>query len=112
MTEVHFARRAHLFSPDAVLLGTVDPKLATKTEEIDAYFQGIKTDMPRTVVIGDYATTLLSHTAVVFAGLDVFSSTKDGKTIEIPARFTFVIRKGDQGWGISRFHSSRRPGSP
>src|ERR1700720_998371 len=42
-----------LFAPDAVFLGTVSPKLATKTEDIDAYFQGIKTDTPRKVVFGD-----------------------------------------------------------
>jgi hypothetical protein len=27
-----------LFAPDAVFLGTVSPKLATKTAEIDTYF--------------------------------------------------------------------------
>ena len=101
-----------LFAPDAVFLGTVSPKLATKTEDIDAYFQGIKTDTPRKVVFGEYATLVLSDTAVVFAGMDQFSSTRDGKSIELPARFTLVVTKGNQGWRISHFHSSARPGSP
>ena len=101
-----------LFAPDAIFLGTVSPKLATKTEDIDAYFQGIKTDTPRKVVFGDYATLVLSDTAVVFAGMDQFSSTRDGKSIELPARFTLVVMKGNQGWRISHFHSSVRPGSP
>jgi hypothetical protein len=35
-----------LFAPDAVFLGTVSPKLATKTAEIETYFQGIKVDTP------------------------------------------------------------------
>jgi uncharacterized protein (TIGR02246 family) len=100
----------NLFAPDAVFLGTVSPKLATKTEEINAYFQAIKTDMPRKVVFGEYSTIVLSNTAVVFAGMDKFSSTKDGKTIELPARFTLVVTKDDQGWRISHFHSSARPG--
>ena len=98
-----------LFARDAAFLGTISPKLVTTTEEIDAYFQGIKTDTPRKITIGEYSTLILSDTAVVFAGFDVFARTKDGKVIETPARFTFVITKGDQGWRISHFHSSLRP---
>ena len=102
----------NLFSPDALFLGTVSPKLVTMTEDINAYFQAIKTDTPRKVVFGEYSTMVLSDTAVVFAGMDQFSSTKDGKTIDLPARFTLVVTKGNQGWRISHFHSSVRPGSP
>ena len=101
-----------LFAPDAVFLGTVSPKLATKTEDIETYFQGIKTDTPRKVVFGEYSTIVLSDTAVLFAGMDQFSSTREGKTIELPARFTLLVTKGGQGWKISHFHSSVRPGSP
>lgn len=53
-------------------------KLATKTDEIKAYFQAIKTDTPRTVEIGEYSTLVLSNSVVVFAGMDQFSSTRDG----------------------------------
>jgi uncharacterized protein (TIGR02246 family) len=101
-----------LFTPDAVFLGTVSPKLVTKTEDIDAYFQAIKTDTPRKVMFGEYATVVLSDKAVLFAGMDQFSSTRDGKTIELPARFTLIVTKGSDGWRISHFHSSVRPGSP
>ena len=31
-----------LFAPDAVFLGTVSPVLATKTDQIDKYFQGLR----------------------------------------------------------------------
>lgn len=100
----------NLFAPDAVFLGTVSPKLATKTDEINAYFQAIKTDTPRTVEFGEYSTLVLSDSVVVFAGMDQFSSTRDGKKIDLPARFTLVVTKGEQGWRISHFHSSARPG--
>jgi len=100
----------NLFAPDAVFFGTVSPRLATKTDEIKAYFQAIKTDTPRTVEIGEYSTLVLSDSVVVFAGMDQFSSTKDGKRIDLPARFTLVITKGKHGWRISHFHSSARPG--
>jgi uncharacterized protein (TIGR02246 family) len=99
-----------LFAPDAVFLGTVSPKLATKTAEIDTYFQGIKVDTPRKVEFGDFSTMEISDTAVAFAGMDTFSSTRDGKTTERPARFTFLVTKGDQGWSIKHFHSSWLPG--
>src|SRR5690349_2465578 len=85
-------RIVKLFAPDASFLGTVSPKLITKTEEVEAYFQGIKTNTPRKITIEEYSTLVLSDTAVVFAGFDVF-----------------VITKGDQGWRISHFHSSLRP---
>lgn len=99
-----------LFAPDAVFLGTLSPKLATETDEIQAYFQAIKTDTPRLLEIGDYSTLVLSDSVVVFAGMDNFSSTKDGKKIDLPARFTFVVTKSERGWRISHFHSSARPG--
>ena len=102
-------RIVKLFAPDASFLGTVSPKLITKTEDVDAYFQAIKTNTPRKITIEEYSTLVLSDSAVVFAGFDVFGMTKDGQVSEAPARFTFVITKGDQGWRISHFHSSLRP---
>ncbi len=75
-----------LFAPDAVFLGTVSPVLATKTDQIDKYFQGLP-------------------------GMDTFSQTKDGSVIKTPARFTMLITMTDQGWRISHFHSSLRPSS-
>jgi uncharacterized protein (TIGR02246 family) len=98
-----------LFARETNFLGTVSPKLITKAEDIDAYFQGIKTDTPRKITLEDFSTFVLSDTAVLFAGFDTFARTKDGKTIESPARFTLVITKGDQGWRITHFHSSVRP---
>lgn len=101
-----------LFAPDAIFLGTLSPKLATKSGEIEAYFQAIKTDTPRKVIFGEYATIVVSDTAVLFAGMDQFLSTRDGKTIGLPARFTLLLTKGNEGWRISHFHSSARPGAP
>jgi uncharacterized protein (TIGR02246 family) len=98
-----------VFAPDALFLGTVSPILATKTEQIEKYFQGLTQFTPRSVVIEDYSTMVLSDNAVLFAGLDTFSQTKEGNVIKTPARFTMLVTKGDQGWRISHFHSSARP---
>jgi uncharacterized protein (TIGR02246 family) len=100
-----------LFASDAVFLGTVSPILATRTEQIDKYFQGIKQFTPRSITIEEYSTIVVSENAVLFAGMDTFGQTKDGMEINTPARFTTLIMKTDQGWRISHFHSSLRPGS-
>ena len=77
-----------LFASDAVFLGTVSPVLATKTDQIDEYFQGLRQFMPRSVTIDEYSTIVVSENAVLFAGMDTFSQTKDGNVIKTPARFT------------------------
>jgi uncharacterized protein (TIGR02246 family) len=98
-----------LFAPDAIFLGTVSPKVITTTVEVDQYFQGLKQFTPRSIVIEEHSAVLISENAVLFAGFDTFSQTREGKAVEAPARFTFLIMKGDQGWRIRHFHSSTRP---
>jgi uncharacterized protein (TIGR02246 family) len=100
-----------LFAPDAVFLGTVSPILATKTDQIDKYFQALRQFMPRSITIDEYSTIVVSENAVLFAGMDTFSQTKDGNVIKTPARFTMLIMKTDEGWRIIHFHSSVRPSS-
>jgi ketosteroid isomerase-like protein len=65
--------------------------------------------MPRSIKIEEHSTMVLSDRAVLFAGFDTFSQTREGKAADTPARFTLLITKGDQGWQISHFHSSVRP---
>ena len=98
-----------LFAPDAIFLGTVSPIVATKTEQIDKYFQGLTQLMPRSFTVDVQLAIVLSETAVLFTRFDTFTQTKDGQIIVVPARFTFLITKGDQGWRIRHFHSSLRP---
>ncbi len=98
-----------LFAPDAIFLGTISPKIITTTADVDQYFQGLKQFMPRQIKIEEHSTMVLSDRAVLFAGFDTFSQTRDGKVVETPARFTLLITKNDQGWRISHFHSSVRP---
>jgi uncharacterized protein (TIGR02246 family) len=100
-----------LFAPDAVFLGTRMQRPTRDKEAILKYFQeSAAADLPRKVESENYEVLQLSEVAVLFTGQDTFSQTRDGKTIETPARFTFVITKGPQGWGIGHFHSSVRPG--
>jgi len=47
--------------------------------------------------------------AAVASGLYTFSYRKDGRLVELPARYTFVYRKTTDGWAIVRHHSSALP---
>jgi len=101
-----------LFAPDAVFLGTVSPKLATKTEDIDAYFQAIKNDTPRKVVFGDYATLVLSDTAVLFAGMDPVFQHQRRENEQTSGALHHVGHQGQSRLAHQSLHSSARPGSP
>lgn len=98
-----------LFAPDAIMLGTISPKIITTTADIDQYFQNLKQFTPRQFKIDEQSTMVLSDRAVLFAGFDTFSLTRDGKIVETPARFTLLVTRNEQGWRISHFHSSVRP---
>ncbi|HEY6508360.1 MAG TPA: nuclear transport factor 2 family protein, partial [Vicinamibacterales bacterium] len=53
---------------------------------------------------------VVSDTVVVVNGLDVTYATRDGKTIENPGRFTFVVARRGADWQIVHFHRSGVPG--
>ena len=99
-----------LFAPDALFLPTTNPRLLTTTKEFDDYFQPLKRLAPLSMKIDSSSAIVLSDSAVLFTGMDTFGLTRDGKAVEVPARFTILVAKGDRGWRISHFHSSARPG--
>jgi len=66
-----------LFAPGAIFLGTVSPKLITTTEDINQYFQALKQFMPRSISIEAQSAMVLCDNAVLFAGFDTFSQTKE-----------------------------------
>jgi uncharacterized protein (TIGR02246 family) len=99
-----------LFAADAIFLGTRMQKPTREPEAILKYFQAsAAANLPKRVEIENYEVLQLSEVAVLFSGQDMFFQTTDGKSVEIPARFTFLITKEPQGWRFSHFHSSSRP---
>jgi uncharacterized protein (TIGR02246 family) len=99
-----------LFAPDAIFLGTAMQRPTREPEAILKYFQAsFAANLSKKVEIENFEILQLSEAAVLFTGQDVFSQTRDGKPVETPARFSFLITKGAQGWRISHFHSSTRP---
>jgi uncharacterized protein (TIGR02246 family) len=101
-----------LFAPDALFLPTTNPKLLTTTKEVDDYFEPLKRLAPLSMKIDTSSAVVLSDKAVLFTGMDTFALTRDGRAVEVPARYTILVTKGDRNWRISHFHSSARPGSP
>ena len=99
-----------LFAQDSIFLGTTMQKPTRDKDAILKYFQAsASANLPKRVEIENYETLQVSETAVLFTGQDTFYQTRDGKSISTPARFTFLIIKGAQGWSIGHFQSSRRP---
>jgi uncharacterized protein (TIGR02246 family) len=102
-----------LFAANAVFIGTLMQGSTHDPEVILKYFQaGMATNPPRKITIENYDVLQISETAVLFSGQDVFSQEKEGQVVETPARFTFLITKGPDGWRVAHFHSSVRPPKP
>ena len=98
------------FSPDAIFLGTRMPKSGRGAPAINKYFANAAQSAPKSVEIENYEALKASDTVYVFSGQDTFHLTrKGGKKVALPARFTFVVSKGSDGWKIVHFHSSSRP---
>jgi uncharacterized protein (TIGR02246 family) len=99
-----------LYAPDALFFGTGSQTLVTKPEEIRKYFeQALLSNRPRGATVGDHSAMVLSETAVLVAGLDTVTGTRDGKMLSANGRVTFIVGKREGGWQIVHFHRSARP---
>ena len=99
------------YTPDALVLGTLSPSLASKPDDLRAYF-GAAAAAKSQVRLGESSAIVLSNEAVVFTGFYEFSRPKEGQTVTFPSRFTFVVEKRNEAWKIVHHHSSLRPQPP
>lgn len=99
---------ANLYDEEAVLLATFSDKLDSP-EEILAYFEGLTKNEGLRVRFDEVETKSFGPKSAASSGLYTFAYEKDGKTVEVPARFTFVYQKEKDGWKIVEHHSSTRP---
>ena len=97
-----------LYSPDALVLGTVSPSLATTPEDLRKYF-GASSAAKSQVKLGERAAAVLNNDATVMTGFYEFSRAVNGQQVVTPARFTFILVRRDEGWRIVHHHSSVRP---
>lgn len=97
-----------LYTPDAILLGTVAPNIDQGTASIRAYFSRLPGSGNK-VIIGERRMVVLGDGAVLGAGFYEFTIVRDGKPTPSPARFSMVIVKRGADWLIAHHHSSQRP---
>ena len=98
-----------LYKDDAVLLGTLDSKVRQGTTDISDYFKHFVTLRPRGTITHLIDADIAHGTLAVVNGTYVFELTEVGKTVTVPARFTFVLERTGPKWLILSHHSSRQP---
>ena len=100
-----------LFSPNALVFGTLSKELGTAAVDVVAYFKPVYARMPRTKnEIKSQRVIKIAENVWVIAGLYDFTNfAADGAQTVNPARFHFVVvREGNQ-CKIAAFNSSRVP---
>ncbi|MFN3233791.1 MAG: hypothetical protein ACE365_00040 [Gammaproteobacteria bacterium] len=104
-----------LYSKDAVLLPTLSNDLLFKNVEIGEkdigdYFIKFTSLPDLSVSTKELISRTYGDNVGTNVGFYTFSYTKNGKTIKLPARFSFVYLKDKNGdWKIIEHHSSVVP---
>ena len=97
-----------LYARDAVFFGTSSPLLRDSPELVQDYFKGLADLGNATIATGDHRVQVFGDVAIS-SGFYTRSSTQNGKTVQNPARFTFVYQRRDGKWMIVEHHSSALP---
>lgn len=97
------------YAPKALLLPTLSQEILTNENNgLDAYFQKL-TSHPNIKCTPNKLITRMYKATAINTGLYKFSYTDHGKTVNIPARFTFIYEKNNGKWLIIKHHSSKMP---
>ena len=100
------------YSSDAVLWGTISPKLRSDPAALRDYFVGaFKVLAGLKVAFGDHLIRVYGNTAVN-TGYYTFSYVQNGESKTFPARYSFTYVKDDDRWMIVDHHSSAMPSPP
>src|SRR5947209_7380195 len=101
-----------LYSDDAVLWGTLSPKVRADRAALRDYFVTAFKVLPGLkVTFGDELIRVYGGTAVN-TGYYTFSYVKDGETKSLPARYSFTYVHNGDNWLIVDHHSSAMPPPP
>lgn len=101
-----------LYGDDAVLWGTLSPKVRADRAAMQDYFVTAFKVLPGLkVAFGDQLIRVYGNTAVN-TGYYTFSYVKDGETKNLPARYSFTFVKSGDKWLIVDHHSSAMPPAP
>jgi uncharacterized protein (TIGR02246 family) len=97
-----------LYAPDAVFHGTSSPVLRDSPALVREYFNGLANLGNSTMATAEHRVQLLGDVAIS-SGFYIRSATDNGKTLQTPARFTFVYARRGGQWLIVAHHSSALP---
>ncbi len=115
---------ASFYAPNAILLATLSPEIKLNlsdsvskelfdftSQDIREYFVAF-TSLKNIHATTDKIYTQLFNDVAINTGLYTFEYIDDkGKTVDVPARFTFVYEKLGDKWMIINHHSSTVPES-
>ena len=100
------------YSSDAVLWGTISPKLRSDPAALRDYFVTAFKALPGLkVTFGDQLIRVYDKTAVN-TGYYTFSYVQNGESKIFPARYSFTYVKNGDHWMIVDHHSSAMPSPP
>jgi uncharacterized protein (TIGR02246 family) len=101
-----------VYSSDAVLWGTISPKLRSDPAALRDYFVAAFKALPGLkVTFGDQLIRVYGNTAVN-TGYYTFSYVQNGESKTFPARYSFTYVKNGDHWMIVDHHSSAMPSPP
>ena len=105
-------RISALYSPDAILWGTVSKTIRTTPGEILEYFEESSATRPNLrMFLGEYHVRLYGDIATN-SGYYTSRNPVDGQEVVVPMRFTFTYRREGERWMIVNHHSSRFASTP
>ena len=101
-----------LYDDEGILWGTLSPTIAVGKPAIRGYFDRAFKALPgHKVSFGEQRIRVYGDTAVN-SGYYTFSFVRDGQTVTLPARYSFVYKRRGNEWMIVDHHSSAMPPPP
>jgi uncharacterized protein (TIGR02246 family) len=101
-----------LYADDAVLWGTLSPKVRADRAALRDYFVAAFKVLPELKVAFGEQLIRVYGDAAVNTGYYTFAYVKDGETKSLPARYSFTYVKNGERWLIVDHHSSAMPAPP
>ncbi len=102
-----------LYGKDGILWGTVSEQVRDNPAEIRDYFEYFAKLPELSVSSYKGCVRTYNENLAINIGYYTFTFRKDGETIEVPARYSFVYQKnGNNQWEIIEHHSSALPQAP
>ncbi|RTL52573.1 MAG: SgcJ/EcaC family oxidoreductase [Bradyrhizobiaceae bacterium] len=99
---------AHLYTPDAVLWGTLSQAITATADSMLTYFIAAA-KLGLTVSLGDFRIQSPASDIAVISGHYDLYRTLSGRARCFPARYSFVLVRQRREWLIAQHHSSLKP---